>query len=223
MTFSDIFKASFLERYSSTFSTEENMFFLCVAAVIGFYIFLVYRIMTRKCFYNKAFNVSLWFLTVIVTAIIITISSNIVMSLGMVGALSIVRYRTAIKDPLDLVFLFWAITEGIICGAGIAVFGMILAVILTIGLLVLNRLPFSETQKIFNISCSSYDCEDAVLAVLDKFCKSYKIEAKTASAGQLNFVITFTSKEERACMDALLGIENVFAVSSLTHNGEITV
>ena len=91
MTFSDIFKNSFLQEFSGNMSTTAVVFYMFLAACFGFYIFLVYRNMTRKNFYQKSFNISLWVLTVIIAAIIITISSNIVLSLGMVGALSIVR------------------------------------------------------------------------------------------------------------------------------------
>ncbi len=120
MSFSDIFRSSFLEEYSADMSVGMILVYLAVAAVIGFYIFLIYRVITKKTFYDKNFNISIWVLTVITAAIILVISSNIVLSLGMVGALSIVRYRTAIKDPMDLVFMFWALFEGRSWGACLA-------------------------------------------------------------------------------------------------------
>ena len=121
MSYKDIFKNSFLNGYaSSAIDTKTILIGLGITAVLGIFIFFIYRAITRKTFYNKTFNLSLPAMAIITAAIILTIQSNIVLSLGMVGALSIVRFRTAVKDPLDLVFLYWAISIGIICGAGLS-------------------------------------------------------------------------------------------------------
>ena len=107
MSFKDIFKKSFLEGFSSTeINTETIAAALAIASALALYIFLVYRVLTRKTFYSKSFNISLAGITVITAALILTMQSSVVLSLGMVGALSIVRFRTAIKDPMDLMFLF---------------------------------------------------------------------------------------------------------------------
>ncbi len=222
MTFADIFKSSFLQEFSSNMSTTAMMFYMCLAAGFGFYIFLVYRITTRKSFYQKSFNIALWVLTVIIAAIIITISSNIVLSLGMVGALSIVRYRTAIKDPMDLVFLFWAIAEGIMCGAGMALIAMMLAVLVTIGIFVLDKLPMARALKIMTIHASDYHSEEAIMAVLKKHCKILNVKSRSLSAGGLNLVVEFGSNAETACTAELMEVEGVHSVSSLTHDGEVT-
>lgn len=221
MHFNDIFKSSFLNELSAVSHTTAAMY-LFLAAVFGFYIFLIYRVVTRKSFYNKSFNLSLWVLTVIIAAIIIAISSNIVLSLGMVGALSIVRYRTAIKDPMDLVFLFWSIAEGIICGAGMPILAAMLAVVLSVGLFVLDFLPKVKPMKILTISADNKDSEDEILAVVAKHCKRYTVKSKVISGSSINLVIEFTSEQEKACMDALTAISGVFTVSSLTHDGEVT-
>ncbi len=221
-TFKDIIKSSFLEEFSSTVSALDAGFYLCMAAAFGFYIFLLYRVTTRNSFYNKSFNLSLWVLTVVIAAIIITISSNIVLSLGMVGALSIVRYRTAIKDPMDLVYLFWAIAEGIICGAGMGLLAAMLAVVVTVGLFVLDHMPAVKPMKILTISASDRACEDAVMAALAAHCRKFSVKSKVVSANGLNLVVEFASEEERACIDALVVIDSVFSVSSLTHDGEVT-
>ena len=119
----DLIMKSFLEGYATSELNVGTMFFcMGIAAAIGLYIFLIYKLVNKNSFYNRNFNISLIALTVITAAIILTIQSNIVVSLGMVGALSIVRFRTAIKYPMDLVFLFWSISVGIICGAGFAHF-----------------------------------------------------------------------------------------------------
>ncbi len=221
MHFKDIFKSSFLNELSSISHTTAALYLL-MAAAFGFYIFLIYRVVTRKSFYNKSFNLSLWVLTVIIAAIIIAISSNIVLSLGMVGALSIVRYRTAIKDPMDLVFLFWSIAEGIICGAGMPILAAMLAVVLSVGIFILDYLPKVKPMKILTISAGNKDCEDEILGLVAKYCKRYTVKSKVFSESGLNLVIEFSSEQERACVDAVAGVPGVYTVSSLTHDGEVT-
>ena len=119
MSFKDIFKKSFLEGFASTeITTLTVVTALGVACLLALYIFFVYRVVTRKTFYSKNFNITLAGVTVITASLILTMQSSVVLSLGMVGALSIVRFRTAIKEPMDLMFLFWSISVGIICGSG---------------------------------------------------------------------------------------------------------
>ncbi|MCD8288775.1 MAG: DUF4956 domain-containing protein [Prevotella sp.] len=222
MHFTDIFKQSFLREFSSNYSNTSMLFFLCVAAALGLYIFLVYRIVTKKSFYNKNFNLSLWVLTVITAGIIITISSNIILSLGMVGALSIVRYRTAIKDPMDLIFLFWSLATGIICGAGIAIIAVELAVLVTIGVFILDKIPMPRAMKIMTISASDSKCEDEILQALKSNCKHYKIKSRSLSAGLLNIVLEYSATDEKACTDAISAIASVNSVSTIAHDGEVT-
>ena len=139
MTFKDIFKQSFLNGFSGGIDTMTVLFGLGLACALGLYIFLIYRALTRKTFYSLNFNISLVAMSVITAAIILTIQSNLVISLGMVGALSIVRFRTAIKDPMDLVFLYWAIGVGIICGAGLSVICVALCLVMTLIVFLLSK------------------------------------------------------------------------------------
>ena len=119
MSFKDIFKKSFLEGFASTeITTLTVVAALGVACLLALYIFFVYRVVTRKTFYSKNFNITLAGVTVITASLILTMQSSVVLSLGMVGALSIVRFRTAIKDSRDTVYIFWSIIVGICCGVG---------------------------------------------------------------------------------------------------------
>ena len=121
MGFNDVLKKSFLEGVSvADLSITSVLLNLAVTAALGIYIYFVYRLVSKKEFYSKSFNISQVALAMITAAIILSIQSSVVISLGMVGALSIVRFRTAIKDPMDLIFFFWSISAGIICGAGFA-------------------------------------------------------------------------------------------------------
>ena len=137
MSFKDIFKKSFLEGFASTeITTLTVVTALGVACLLALYIFFVYRVVTRKTFYSKNFNITLAGVTVITASLILTMQSSVVLSLGMVGALSIVRFRTAVKDPLDTAYMFWALTMGILLGAGqfllTAVAGVAIAVLITL-------------------------------------------------------------------------------------------
>ena len=119
ITFKDVFRKSFLEGYAASGLTVKSIVItLSIACLFALYVFVVYRMYTRKTFYSKSFNISLAALTLITTSIILTIQSSIVVSLGMVGALSIVRFRTAVKDSRDTVYIFWTVIAGICCGVG---------------------------------------------------------------------------------------------------------
>ena len=144
MSYGDIFRKSFFEGYaSSALSVKSIMICMAVTILISAYIFILYRLINRQSFYNKNFNISLPAMAIITAAIILTIQSSIIISLGMVGALSIVRFRTAIKDPMDLVFLFWSISVGIVCGAGFAIIAVIASIALTCAILLADHLPIS--------------------------------------------------------------------------------
>ncbi len=222
MSIMDALKSKIVLEATSSIGVLDAAFYLCLSAAFGFYIFLIYRTIRRGSFYNKVFNTALWVLTVVITAIIVAISRNIVLSLGMVGALSIVRYRTAIKDPMDLVFLFWAIAEGIICGSGMAVLAAMLAVVVTVGLLILNYLPVVKPMKLLSVTASDRHSEDAIMDAIETHCKHHTVKSKVLSGGGLSLVVEFSSEEERKCVDALASIPGVTSVSSLTHDGEVT-
>ena len=153
--FSDIFKKSFLQGFTGgDISTGRIAATLIVTALIALYIFVIYRVVTRKTFYSKTFNISLTALAVITAAIILAMQSNLVISLGMVGALSIIRFRTAIKDPMDLVFLFWSISIGIICGAGLYEIAVITSLLVTVGIILLDMIPTSKAPMMLVVNAS---------------------------------------------------------------------
>ena len=153
MGFSDIFKNSFLTSYTSdNISVIHITAVLLITCLIACYIFFVYRLFTRKTFYSRTFNISLAAVSVITAAIILAVQASIVISLGMVGALSIVRFRTAVKEPMDLVFLFWSIAVGICCGAHVTEIAVVLSALLTILVIVLDRLPVGRAPMILVVN-----------------------------------------------------------------------
>lgn len=222
-TFKDIFKKSFLQGFSRYDSSPENIIIaFVIATVFALYIFFAYRILTRKTFYSKTFNISLMALTLITTAVILSIQSNIVISLGMVGALSIVRFRTAIKEPMDLVFLFWSIATGIICGAGLAEIAAVLAFVLTVSLFVLDRLPVGKAPMILLVSADGYDIEEELLKIVAKHCRYYSVKSRTLSDNKTDLVIEIRTNKEAELAKDVAALKTVTSSSLLCHDGEVT-
>ena len=171
MSIEDILKDSIVEGYaSSTLSVKSIIVCMVITFLISIYIFILYRVINRQAFYNKNFNISLPAMAIITAAIILTIQSSIIISLGMVGALSIVRFRTAIKDPMDLVFLFWSISVGIVCGAGFAIIAVIASAVLTCGILLADYLPIAKAPQILLINSESFENEKEIMEIVKKYC-----------------------------------------------------
>ena len=161
-------------------------------------------------------------IAVLTAAIILTIQSNIVISLGMVGALSIVRFRTAIKDPMDLVFLFWAISVGIICGAGFAVIAVIASAVLTAGLLLADYLPVAKSPQILLVNSSTFESEENIMEIVKKYCSLYKIKARNLTQDHLDMAIEVKVKEEGNLVKELMRVGSVTSASLVAHDGEVT-
>lgn len=223
MNFSDIFKKSFLEGFASAGITiPDAIACLAICAAFGMYIFIAYRVLTRNSFFDKSFVISLPVIAVITGAIILTVQSNVVISLGMVGALSIVRFRTAIKDPIDLAFLFWAISVGIICGAGLALIAIILSVILTVGMFFLDWLTLGKASKLLIINANDAEIEEDVIKIAKSYCKYMNIKSRTISNNEFDMVIEVRLSNERELIKQVAEISGVSSVSLLAHDGEVT-
>ena len=223
MSIQDTFKKSFLTNFNTgDINSQDVLVTLLITLVLSLYIFFIYRIISRKTFYNKNFNVSLAALAMITAAIIITIQSSIVVSLGMVGALSIVRFRTAVKDPLDLVFLFWAIAVGIICGAGFYSIAAIVSIIITIMIFVLDMIPVAKVPMILVVRASYSDMQNEILNVVATEAKYYKVKSRNIMNGQLNMIVELKTGNESELLDQIYGIEGVEYASLLDHDGEVT-
>ena len=223
MSFKDIFKKSFLEGYAgSEIGLTTILVALAVATALALYIFLVYRVVTRKTFYSKSFNISLAGITVITAALILTMQSSVVLSLGMVGALSIVRFRTAIKDPMDLMFLFWSISVGIICGAGLAQIAVLLSIVLTLGVVILDMLPIARAPMILVVNATDLDVEEKILAVVAAHDKHYKVKSRNMTGTSLDMVIELRTAREAELVRNTMCVEHVVSASLLSHDGEVT-
>ena len=219
MSFKDIFKKSFLEGFASAEITTVT---IVIARVLALYIFFVYRVVTRKTFYSKNFNITLAGVTVITASLILTMQSSVVLSLGMVGALSIVRFRTAIKDPLDLMFLFWSISVGIICGAGLAQVAVILSVAVTLGILILDRMPVAKAPMLLVVNASDPDAEERVTAAVERYARHYTVKSRNLTPGSLDLVLELRTAEGSRLVKDVMALEGISSVSLLAHDGEAT-
>lgn len=223
MGFKDVFKKSFLEGFTSMdITTGKIAATLIVTALLALYIFAIYRLVTRKVFYSKNFNISLAVMSLITSAIILAMQSNLVISLGMVGALSIIRFRTAIKDPMDLAFLFWSISIGIICGAGLYEIALVTSVGVTVFILVLDMLPVGKAPMMLVVNSSEMNGEKAVLDVVGKYARYYKVKSRNLSKGRLDLVIELKVKEESALVSEVAALDGMLSASMISHDGEVT-
>ena len=220
MNFKDIFKKSFLEGYAGSEITLVTIVAaLAVASALAFYIFLAYRVVTRKTFYSKSFNISLAGITVITSALILTMQSSVVLSLGMVGALSIVRFRTAIKD---LMFLFWSISVGIICGAGLAQVAVVLSIVITLGILFLNWFPVAKAPMILVVNANDLDAENEILNTVRNFEKHFTVKSRNMTASSLDLIIELRTEKGGELVRETMKLSHVSSASLLSHDGEVT-
>ncbi len=220
MTFSDIFKSSFLEKVSS-FSITDVLLAMGVSLALGLFIFIVYKKTFRGVMYSSSFGVSLMAMTLITTMIILAVTSNVILSLGMVGALSIVRFRTAVKEPLDISFLFWAISAGIVTGAGLIPLAVTGSIIIGIVLVIFVNAKSSDTPYIAVIGCADEAAEKKAVSVLDANTKKHLLKAKAVTADGIELTYEIKLSESSATVCNLLSeTDGVTKCTLVSYNGE---
>jgi uncharacterized membrane protein YhiD involved in acid resistance len=218
MTFQDIFKKAFLESAGSI-SIVEALLSTLVALALGLLIFLTYRYTFSGVMYSKNFSLSLVAVTTITSVIVVTLASNIVLSLGMVGALSIVRFRTAIKEPLDVVYMFWSITIGIVCGAALYWYALLATLIVGGLFFLMNRFKdhYTKYVVIINYDKSAYE---AVQEILSK--TTYILRSRTVTNNDMELVIEIDAKAEKSMfVNRLSELESVTNVSLVNYRSGI--
>ena len=220
MSFSDIFKSSFLENVTSV-SLLDMLLALLLAFGVGMFIFLIYKKTYAGVMYSSSFGVTLVALTMITTLVILAVTSNVVLSLGMVGALSIVRFRTAIKEPLDIAFLFWSIAAGIVLAAGmipLAVFGSVM-----IGLIILFFANRKENTNpyIVVLDCNDHASEERAMAFLKDKVNKCSVKSKTARRGGVELNLEIRLKDDNTdFVNELSEIEGVNSAVLVSYNGD---
>lgn len=216
MTFNDIFKSSFLESVTG-FSLSEVLLAMLFAVIVGLFIFWVYKKTFTGILYSSGFALTLIGLTLVTTLVIIAVTSNVVLSLGMVGALSIVRFRTAIKEPMEIVFLFWSIAVGIVIGAGMIPLAVLGSVIIGIILLIFANRKNVENAYILVLNCENEEAENTAAELLKNTVKKYRIKSKTVNADGIELTTELKIKDDKMAfvnqMNEIAGVKNATLVS----------
>lgn len=215
--FADIIKSSVLENISSDISLSKILITLGVAFLLGFFIFLLYKRIFSGVLYSKSFNVSLIGMTMITAMVIIAINSNLVLSLGMVGALSIVRFRTPIKDPTDLIFLFWAAVAGIVTGAGFFTLAVIGSVVVGLILFFFVKGGSVEAPYLLVVNCDGDETEQQIHKQIGSLVKRYNVKQKTVTAGNIEITLEVRLRDQTGRfvnqLNELAGVKNAVLIS----------
>ena len=220
MTFNDIFKSSFLENVSE-FSILDTLIGLAVALVIGLFIFIIYKKTLTGVLYSSGFALTLVGLSLVTTLVIMAVTSNVVLSLGMVGALSIVRFRTAIKEPVEIVFLFWSLAVGIVIGAGMIPLAVIGSAIIGVILLLFANRKIYNDPYILVTNCTDEKAEKAVLDILGKEAEHCVVKSKTVTTSGIELTAELRTKTaSSAFVNAIAQLPGVETATLVSYNGE---
>ncbi len=220
MTFQDIFKSSFLQNVTSI-SLLDMGIALVLAFCLGLFIFMIYKKTFNGVMYSSSFALTLVAITMITTMVILAVTSNVVLSLGMVGALSIVRFRTAIKEPLDIAFLFWAIAVGIILAAGMIPLAVIGSVLIGLILLVFANKKSHKNPYIVVLQCENHESETKAKEFLEKEVERCVVKCKTVQKGLLELNLEIYMKHENTdFVNAMADLEGVRSVVLVSYNGD---
>lgn len=221
ITFNDVFKSSFLEKVGS-FSILDMVLAMGLAFIMGLFIYMVYKKTFKGVMYSTSFGASLMAMTMITTFIILAVTSNVVLSLGMVGALSIVRFRSAVKEPIDIAFLFWAISVGIVLGAGLiplAVFG---SLFIGVVLLIFVNKKSNDNPYIVLVNMMGDSTEDKVMNFIRNRVQKYIVKSKTVSSGS-NIELSVEVKLKNMSTGFINEISEIEGVNNavlVSYNGE---
>ncbi|SES96830.1 DUF4956 domain-containing protein [[Clostridium] polysaccharolyticum] len=220
VNFSDIFKSKYIENITS-FRLVDTVIAMILAFAIGFFIYYVYRKTFNGVMYSQSFGTSLVAMCVTTTFVILAVTSNVVLSLGMVGALSIVRFRTAVKEPIEITYLFWAIAAGIVVGAGmfpLAVFGSVLIGVILV--LFVNK-KTSDNPYILVVNCEEDEAEKKVMNYVKNQVKKTVIKSKTVSKTGIEITLEVRLKDETTdFVNQVSSIQNVNSAVLVSYNGD---
>lgn len=220
ITFSDIFKSSFLANIN-TFSVLDVVLALGLSFVLGLFIFIIYKKTYSGVMYSDSFGVTLIAMAMITSLVIIAVSSNVVLSLGMVGALSIVRFRTAIKEPMDIAFLFWSIGVGIVLGAGLIPLAVIGSVLIGVIVVIFSTRKIGDIPYILVLHCQNAEAESKAKASVASDAKKSVLKSKSVtSAGiELTYEVRL-KKDDTDFINKLSDLEGITNAVLVSYNGE---
>mgnify|MGYP001468136518 CR=1 FL=1 len=217
VTFRDIIRNSVLEQFQNSISVPTIITSLLIAFFVGLFIYILYKRIFSGVLYSKSFNVSLIGMTIVTTMVILAVNSNLILSLGMVGALSIVRFRTPIKDPTDLIFLFWSAAAGIVIGAGFYTLAIIGSIIIGLVLFAFVKSASFETPYLMVVQCEDTGGEQSVLEKLKQRVKRFNVKQKTVTNDQIEMTVELRLKKDEPQfvneITALPGVRHAVLIS----------
>ncbi|MFB9326721.1 DUF4956 domain-containing protein [Paenibacillus aurantiacus] len=220
-SFGDLLKSSVVDNFTSDIALSKMLLTLGIAFLIGYFIYLLYKRVFSGVLYSKSFNISLIGMTMVTATVIIAVNSNLVLSLGMVGALSIVRFRTPIKDPTDLIFLFWAAAAGIVAGAGFYTLALVSSVIVGLILFFFIKKSSFETPYLLVLNCAEDQDEEEALKLVAKTVKRYNVKQKTVTDGNIETTVEIRMKEkEGRFVNGLTAIGGVKSAVLISYSGD---
>lgn len=221
INFKDIFKSSFLERAVTSFSPVDVIVAISVAFLLGLFIYCIYRRIYSGVMFSKSFSVSLIAMSMMTSLIILGVTSNVVLSLGMVGALSIVRFRTAVKDPMDIVFLFWSIGAGILTGAGLLPIAVLGSLAIGAMLVFFVRRANYDNPYVLLVKVKDDETENAVLEALEPCVKRMLVKSKTVTAAGTELAVDVRLKgSATGFVNSLAKHPGVASVTLVSYDGE---
>ena len=222
MGFTDVIKKSVLEGFhAGDLSTVSMVVTLGMAVAMGLFIYLVYRMTAKGSFYNRDFNKSLATLPVITAGILLAMQSNLVISLGMVGALSIVRFRNAVKDPADLTFLFWSISMGIIVGAGLFELAILLSLAATVLILGLDLIPTFRAPCLLVVSGETDMKEADLIQCVKANCSRIRVRSRNIGKRGYEWILEVAVRDGSDLVTKVAAVPGVISVNLMSHDGEV--
>ncbi|MBR4470680.1 MAG: DUF4956 domain-containing protein [Erysipelotrichaceae bacterium] len=217
----ELLKSALSGAWGNNVGPLQVILALCFSIMIAVYIYCVYALIVKKSFYSREYAITLVGVCLITTVLVITIQFSLLVSLSVGGALSIVRFRTAIKSSLDMMFLFWSIAAGIMCGTGVALYALIMSTVLTIIVFVFIKLPVIKTPLILILNTNSRNNEEDLFQTIKEMSRYFEVKAKNATKYTTDYTIELRSQKSNELVKILTDKEYVESVSLLTHNGDI--
>jgi uncharacterized membrane protein YhiD involved in acid resistance len=222
MTWQDFIQNT--DFFTAELSVTSIAYTLLFSFVLGLFIFFIYRVSYKGVMYSKTFNLTLIAMSMITTSIIMAVTSNIILSLGMVGALSIVRFRAAIKDPMDIAYLFWAVGIGIVSGAGLWMLALISSVVIGIILFVFSRISDLKTPYLLVVSYQTEAANDLVFKMIESEAKQYRLKSKVFKNKNYELTVEIRERNKTAGLVNKIGkLENINSVALLGYDGDFAV
>lgn len=204
-------------------TTADMIAVLIMVAIISAYQFVIYRFVSKRSFYSKSFNIAMAIIPFFVATIIMTLQTNMVITLGTIGALAILRFRTAVKDPMDMIYLFWSVHTGIVCGAGLYKLGIITSIVVTLFILAAEIIPLGKSPFLLIVNAKANVDEDKIIAAATENSSYRKVKSRVITKDGIDLVIELSTKHEANLIKAVSDIDEVNSVSLIAHDGQDVV